>query len=648
MALTERLAILLEAVGANTVVRDFDRVSKASRGVGTNAGVGARGLDGLSASGLASSAALKAGVAAAAGIAAAKLVDFGRAAVDAASAVQEQMAGTRVIFGTAADAVVNFADKSSGALGLSRSEALSAANAFGGLFKSAGATPESAGAASQSLVRLAADLASFKDVAGGVPVVLEKLRSGLSGEAEPLRSLGVFLNETSVKAKAAELGLGGVGRELTDGEKIAARYALILEQTKDAQGDMARTGDSLANQQRKLSADIKRTQEEVGAALVPAMRDAVLVFRGFIQVGRDFAGVIGTINDQVEDATGGIGNLGYVARGAAALLTGGASEMILKLKGVGKAADDTGGSLGSLTETLQLGAGIQQEAADSAENLSDALLATSAAQRAYDTSVRAVATADRALMDARKEYNKLLKQTAVDEEKVTDARRSLNDATRSLASANRRLVEVQDDYNDAQAAFLALPTDTNADKLAEANNNLADANDSVASAQERETEAAQNLAKARAGDPEFNDKLAAAKQRVTDSEIALGDAQYNSAQRAYELDAALTEQNTLLANNATAVGSVRTEWEALLKRKPEILGFLSSALGVLPSAGGLGLSGGTLAPGPAPVAPGFVNNAGGGDFGTGTVGRVGNVIINITEAVTDPVGIARKIIWNLN
>jgi hypothetical protein len=647
MALTERLAIFLETVGANTVVRDFERVSKSSRSMGTNASAGAKGLGELGSAGLASSAALKAGVAAAATIAAGKLVDFGRASISAASMLQEQMTAVPVIFGTASDSVIDFADKFSGALGLSRAEALDSMNVLGSYFKNVGASQEVAGEASMSLVQLAADLASFRDIAGGVPEVLNRIQSGLRGETEAIERLGVNVSAVAVKAKAAELGLGGVGRELTEGEKVAARYALIMEQTKDAQGDMARTGDSLANQQRKLTADIKRLQEEMGAALVPVARDVVLVFRGLVSVGRDVADVIGSINGAVEDASGGLGNLGTLLRVGLGVLTGGQSEYINWLKNQGRAADETTGSLGSLLATVQLGIDAHNESADAVKDVSDALLATSAAQRAYDASVRAVASAERTLTDARKDYNKLLKQGAVDEEKVADARRSLNDATRSLASANRRLVEVQDDYNDALNAYLALPTDTNADTLAGASNDLADAQDNVASAQERETEAVRELAEARAGDPEFNDKLAAAKQRVTDAEINLGNAQHDSAEKAYELDGALKEQNTLLATNSSAVASVRSEWEALLKRKPEIEAFLSGVLGAMPSAGGPGLSGGTAPTGPP--AP-FVNNGGGGDFGErgGIVNTGQTVIVNITEAVVDPLNVARKIIWNLN
>ena len=93
----------------------------------------------------------------------------------------------------------------------------------------------------------------------------------MSGEAEPLRDFGVFLNEAAVKARAAEMGLTGLGDELTDQEKILARYSLIMEQTANAQGDVARTSDGTANQMRKAKAAFEELQVVVGTKLLPAI-----------------------------------------------------------------------------------------------------------------------------------------------------------------------------------------------------------------------------------------------------------------------------------------------------------------------------------------------------------------------------------------
>jgi hypothetical protein len=50
-------------------------------------------------------------------------------------------------------------------------------------------------------------------------VALEKLRAGLVGEVEPLRTLGVNLSAATVKLKAMEMGLAKEGEELTAAQK---------------------------------------------------------------------------------------------------------------------------------------------------------------------------------------------------------------------------------------------------------------------------------------------------------------------------------------------------------------------------------------------------------------------------------------------
>jgi hypothetical protein len=74
-------------------------------------------------------------------------------------------------------------------------------------------------------------------------------------------------------AKLASMGIKKVGGQFTEAQKATARYQLILDQTGDAQGDFARTGDGLANSQRTLTAEIDNLQAEVGQELLPIMKD---------------------------------------------------------------------------------------------------------------------------------------------------------------------------------------------------------------------------------------------------------------------------------------------------------------------------------------------------------------------------------------
>src|SRR3546814_5990043 len=67
------------------------------------------------------------------------------------------------------------------------------------------------------------------------------------------------------------MGLTGGGDELTEQEKILARYQLVLEATKNAQGDVARTSDSTSNQMRRAAAAFEELRVAIGMKLLPVV-----------------------------------------------------------------------------------------------------------------------------------------------------------------------------------------------------------------------------------------------------------------------------------------------------------------------------------------------------------------------------------------
>jgi hypothetical protein len=213
-----------------------------------------------------------------AGISVTAVVAGLRALADAASDLQESTSKATVVFGSSFGEIEQFADNAAGATGLAKQEALEATATFGNLFQALGSTREEAAAMSPDVVQLAADLASFNNL--GVDEVLEKLRSGLVGEVEPLRSLGVSFLAADVAAKGLELGIADATGAMTEGAKVQARLALIMEQTSLAQGDFGRTSEGLANQQRILGAELGNAAAKAGTLLLPA-------FEAIIAEGRD-------------------------------------------------------------------------------------------------------------------------------------------------------------------------------------------------------------------------------------------------------------------------------------------------------------------------------------------------------------------------
>jgi hypothetical protein len=213
--------------------------------------------------------ALKAGGAIAGAFAVEKVVDFARASVTAASDLSESMSKVGVVFGTAAGGVEQWAKTAATTMGMSTQAALEAASTYGNLAVSLGLPQDQAAQMSTSLTGLASDLASFNNVP--VDQALDALRSGLTGETEPLKKFGVALNQAAIEQEAMALGLKKGNEPLTAAAKAQATYSLIMKSTTTAQGDFARTSDGLANQQRILAAKTADLQAAFGQLLLPVI-----------------------------------------------------------------------------------------------------------------------------------------------------------------------------------------------------------------------------------------------------------------------------------------------------------------------------------------------------------------------------------------
>jgi hypothetical protein len=196
-------------------------------------------------------------------------------AISAASDLEENLSKVNVIFGEGAKDIEEFAKTAATALGQSQNAVLTAAGTFGTFGKAAGLGGAELAAFSNDFTALASDLASFNNTSPEEAV--NAIGAALRGEAEPLRSFGVLLNDATLKAAALELGIYSGSGALTDQQKILAAQKVIYDQTGDAQGDFAKTSDGLANSQRILSAEIKNLQVEIGKGLLPVV-DAVLPF----------------------------------------------------------------------------------------------------------------------------------------------------------------------------------------------------------------------------------------------------------------------------------------------------------------------------------------------------------------------------------
>jgi hypothetical protein len=194
-------------------------------------------------------------------------------AVQSASDLNEQLSKSQTVFGAAAAGVESDAKKMADAFGYPKAQFIEGASSIGLIAKASGLSQSAAADLGSSFAKLSADASSFYNVP--VDEALGAIRSGLVGEAEPMRRFGVLLNEAAVASEAARMGLVAVNGKLTEGQKVQARSALITRGLADAQGDLERTAGSAANKIRTIWGRLTNLGAELGTALQPAT-DAIL------------------------------------------------------------------------------------------------------------------------------------------------------------------------------------------------------------------------------------------------------------------------------------------------------------------------------------------------------------------------------------
>jgi len=152
---------------------------------------------------------------------------------------------------------------------------------------------------STGLTELSYDMASFFNLRPDE--AFAKIRSGLVGETEPLRQLGVLVDETRVRQLLLTRGIVRQGEEITQQHKVLGRYLAILEQTANAQGDLARTLDSPVNQLRVLRAELEQAGIALGQALLPALQAVLPHARRMADLAMRLAVAFGSLPPVLRD-----------------------------------------------------------------------------------------------------------------------------------------------------------------------------------------------------------------------------------------------------------------------------------------------------------------------------------------------------------
>lgn len=235
---------------------------------------------------------------------------------EASSSWVENLNLLEVVFADTADEAKDFVKTASNNFGLDANALAQYVSTFKQMANAMGQASETGTQMAQALTYLALDISSLRNV--DMKTAASDLASGIAGQVKPVRKYGFDITESSIDALLKEIG-GGSSSSLTQANKQLARTILLIRQSKDAWGDMAKTINTFANQQRVMNDQWETTKRLVGTLLIGTFKltdsfeeasktagiaqKAIWYINGALLALND---ILGAIIPQAEELNGGI------------------------------------------------------------------------------------------------------------------------------------------------------------------------------------------------------------------------------------------------------------------------------------------------------------------------------------------------------
>lgn len=454
-----------------------------------------------------------------------------------------------VTFEDSASTINKWAQEALNAYGITETKAKQYSSTLGAMLKSMGIADDQVLQMSMDMAGLAADMASFYNL--DHDTAFEKIRSGISGETEPLKALGINMSVANLNAFALEKGMNKAFDKMSQAEQATLRYQYLLEATKDAQGDFARTGDSFSNEMRKLQTNLDRIKTEFGKGLLGVVTPAISLLNNVLS---DKSYQYTTAEKIMQERDESI----YDAKATYAQSLTIVNSMRNMEQESGEAVKATKAWQEALENLKNVMPGLSQYV----DLTSDAIMGNAERIEQYVDTVNGVSlygAHDTAVTDA---------QAAVDEtEKQLESLYARRDYLNSLI-AGSNAEEVKAAYHDvvesAYQSFVRTMAGTNA------NYTFANTFDEFFASQYDEVDRAiRGVGDSSINLFDFGDMQAAAWSKLTE---AMSLQTFDSSSAAGELEDVnrqIEETNDKLSENQTALARATAEWEAYKRAHPE-------------------------------------------------------------------------------
>ena len=254
-------------------------------------------------------------------------------AMKAASSYIEDENLFAVSMGKAADETRAWSDQVERSVGVAAPWLRKYTGVMTNMTESMGLSHDVAAKLGKNVALLSQDIASFYNISP--EAAFEKMQSAMAGMPRPLQELGIMVRDQELEQTALAMGIRKTNGEFTSAQKALLTYETVIQATKNAQGDLARTLNTPANQMRMLATNARNLGVAIGTMFQPLLSVALPVLNAIIMAAtsamRALAGLFGI--EFPADA----GGIGEVATGVG---------------GIGEAADKAGGKVKKLKGQL--------------------------------------------------------------------------------------------------------------------------------------------------------------------------------------------------------------------------------------------------------------------------------------------------------
>ena len=241
------------------------------------------------------------------GLSLASLVAVSKKCLELSSNLAEVQNVVDTTFGKSSDIINEFAKSALKNFGLTELQAKKYVSTLGAIAKASGETEEATLQMSTNLTKLTADVASFFNY--DYDTAFHKIRSGLTGETEPLKDLGVVMTVANLEQYRLAQGIKTSYREMSSAEQMALRYNFIMKSLTDTQGDFNKTQASWANQLRILQGQAQQLGAILGnllqKVLYPVLSVVNAILGRAVAMGSSLAKAFGFDTKTITDSQNG-------------------------------------------------------------------------------------------------------------------------------------------------------------------------------------------------------------------------------------------------------------------------------------------------------------------------------------------------------